>query len=146
MSVKDNGRPGQPRRQSANNLITPRNFTTSQVVKVNDRTVGEVQFRTRRFVKHISLARHRFQKYDAVAYSVVALDRAEELGALWAQFHDDDTGNVFHISIAKIRRFGINVPGDDPQLAMPLRFWHRGPAPTNAPEPLPFQLELWGGA
>jgi hypothetical protein len=107
------------------------------LIKVGGKTYGEIRADCV-YQKHIHSSKHLYRKLNAFAFDVSTLDEADIAGAIWVEIHDDDTGKVFHTTIANIRANGIPLNHVTKQLALPLSQWCKG----SVVEPEPRQLPL----
>ncbi len=105
-------------------------FTSSNVRKSSGSTpiragghvVGKVKGDT--FYKSVDGSRHFLRVPPAICFDVQSLKDTEQVGAVYAEVADRETGKVFHASIRLIWENGFKVNrGFGDQIALPLDKW-----------------------
>jgi hypothetical protein len=127
-------------RRSPGSESSQRKYTIRPcLIKEGNRVVGEVRA-DGVFQKHLRFAIHLYRKLDAICLGTGSLRTAEEAGAVWIEIYDDETGRIFHTTIANVKARGRAIGFAGPQLALPLKEWRRGRVDFDGPQ----QMQLWG--
>ena len=116
------------------------NNVISGEVKLDERTMGEIRH-DGVLQKHIAGSKHNLRKHNAICFDVSLLITALRREAHSAEVHDDETGRVYHITLAEILAKAIRIFYAGEQLALPIPLWRSG----AVTEPPARQLSCFGG-
>jgi hypothetical protein len=114
----------------------------SALVYVDGHRVGSVERGV--FKKTVKGSKHFLRKPElSIALDLKSLVRAEELGALYLEIKDSETGILYSVSIAYLRAHGFSVDrGYGAQLALPIRLWASSQRGGPAAEQLRYDADL----